>query len=119
MRDPTRGGVASVLNETIDRKYMGVLINEKSLPIRKEVQGASEMLGLDPLYIANEGKLIAFVAEHAAPRVLQAMRKHPLGRKAAMIGEVVKKPRGVWMRTMISGTRPLLLLEAEGLPRIC
>jgi hydrogenase expression/formation protein HypE len=119
MRDPTRGGVASVLNETIDRKYTGVLIDEKSLPIRKEVQGASDMLGLDPLYVANEGKLIAFVAEPAASRVLQAMRKHPLGRKAAIIGEVVKEPRSVWMRTMIGGTRPLLLLEAEGLPRIC
>lgn len=119
MRDPTRGGVASVLNETIAHRAMGVLINEQSLPISREVRGASEMLGLDPLYIANEGKLIAFVAAKAASRVLSAMRKHPLGRSAAMIGEVVKEPRGIWMRTLIGGTHPLLLLEAEGLPRIC
>jgi hydrogenase expression/formation protein HypE len=119
MRDPTRGGVASVLNETIGHRKMGIMLEQNRLPIRKQVIGASEMLGIDPLYIANEGKLIAFVAPQAANRILKRMHQHPYGRDAAIIGEVVRKPHGVWIRTSIGGTHPLLLLEAEGLPRIC
>jgi hydrogenase expression/formation protein HypE len=95
------------------------MLEEDRIPIRKQVTGAAEMLGLDPLYIANEGKLIAFVAPRAVQKVLKTMHRHPYGRDAAMIGEVIENPRGVWMRTSIGGTHPLLLLEAEGLPRIC
>jgi len=119
MRDPTRGGVASVLNETITGRRFGIMLEEKQIPIRKQVKGASDILGIDPLYIANEGKLLAFVAPGAATRILKCIRQHPFGRSAAIIGEVVQKPQGVWMRTLIGGTHPLLLLEAEGLPRIC
>jgi len=119
MRDPTRGGVVSVLNEAIEGTGHGIVIEEKSIPVKRQVRGASEMLGLDPLYMANEGKLVAFVARKDATRVLKAMRSHPLGRHAAIIGEVVNEPAGVWMRTAIGGTHPLLRMEAEGLPRIC
>jgi len=119
MRDPTRGGIAAVLNEVIENTGLGIIIHEQHLPLRKEVIGASEILGIDPLYIANEGKLVAFVAKKSAARFLARMRAHPLGRKAAIIGEVVQHPKGVWMRTTIGGTHPVLLLEAEGLPRIC
>ncbi|MBE0432057.1 hydrogenase expression/formation protein HypE [candidate division WOR-3 bacterium] len=119
MRDPTRGGVASVLNEAIEGTGHGILIQDTALPIRKQVRGASEILGLDPLYIANEGKLIAFVDRKDTARVLRVMRGHVLGKNAAMIGEVTDGPAGVWVRTHIGGTHPLLQMEAEGLPRIC
>ena len=119
MRDPTRGGVASVLNETLGNRKMGIMLEENCIPVRKQVIGASEMLGIDPLYIANEGKLGAFVAPRAAKSIINRMHRHPYGRNAAVIGEVVKTPHGVWIRTSIGGTHPLLLLEAEGLPRIC
>ncbi|UCD19720.1 MAG: hydrogenase expression/formation protein HypE [candidate division WOR-3 bacterium] len=119
MRDPTRGGVVSVLNEAIEGMHNGIMISETALPIKKQVRGASEILGLDPLYIANEGKIVAFVDKKKADEVLRIMRAHPLGRHAAMIGEVVRKPVGVWMRTRIGGTHPLMRMEAEGLPRIC
>lgn len=119
LRDPTRGGVASVLNEVIDGTDLGIFIDEKNVPIRKEVRGASEILGIDPLYIANEGKCIMFVTRQAASKILRRMHAHPLGRQATIIGEVVRKPQGVWLKTTIGGIHPLLLLEAEGLPRIC
>jgi hydrogenase expression/formation protein HypE len=119
MRDPTRGGVVSVLNEAVEGTGYGIAVNEESVPVRKQVRGASEILGLDPLYIANEGKLIAFVDKHKAEHVQKMLRAHALGRQAAIIGEVVKEPSGVWLRTTIGGTHPLLQMEAEGLPRIC
>ncbi len=119
MRDPTRGGVASVLNEAVKDTGYGVIVNEESLPVRKQVRGASEILGLDPLYIANEGKLIAFVGKREAEHVRKMLRAHPLGKQATIIGEVVKEPAGVWLRTTIGGMHPLLQMEAEGLPRIC
>ncbi|OPX18038.1 hydrogenase expression/formation protein HypE [candidate division WOR-3 bacterium 4484_100] len=119
MRDPTRGGVASVLNEAVAGKDLGIMLDEINLPIKKEVRGASEILGLDPLYIANEGKFIAIVEKGSAERILKQIKKHPLGRNAAIIGRVVKKPTGVWIKTTIGGIHPLLQLEAEGLPRIC
>ena len=119
MRDPTRGGVASVLNEAVKDTRYGIVVNEDSLPVRKQVRGASEILGLDPLYIANEGKLIAFVDKREAEHVRKILRAHPLGKQAAIIGQVVKEPAGVWLRTTIGGTHPLLEMEAEGLPRIC
>jgi hydrogenase expression/formation protein HypE len=119
MRDPTRGGVVSVLNEAVEHADHGIVVDETALPIRKQVKGASEILGLDPLYIANEGKLIAFADKKNAARLLESMHTHRLGKHAAIIGEVVKKPVGVWMKTRIGGTHPLLQMEAEGLPRIC
>jgi hydrogenase expression/formation protein HypE len=119
MRDPTRGGVASVLNELCDGTRCGIMLDETKLPIRREVIGVTEILGIDPLYVANEGKLVAIVDRKAAHRVLKKMKTHILGRRATIIGEVVTKPRGVWLRTKIGGVHPLLQLEAEGLPRIC
>lgn len=119
MRDPTRGGVVSVLNEVVDRTSRGIVIEEAALPIKKQVRGASEILGLEPLYIANEGKLIAIVDSRKSERILGIMHRHPLGKHAAIIGEVVNEPQGVWLHTSIGGTHPLIQMEAEGLPRIC
>ncbi len=119
MRDPTRGGVASVLNEVCDKTDFGIMIDEATLPIKREVIGATEILGIDPLYVANEGKLVAIVDKNAAARVLKKIKAHPLGKRAARIGTVVRKPKGVWLKTKIGGVHPLLQLEAEGLPRIC
>jgi len=119
MRDPTRGGVATSLNEISKQAGVGIIIDEEALPIRPAVHGACELLGLDPLYVANEGKVIAIVARKAAGRILPTMRKHPLGRNSTVIGEVVKRPRGLFLKTGIGGLRPLLMLETEMLPRIC
>ncbi|KPK71304.1 hydrogenase expression/formation protein HypE, partial [candidate division WOR_3 bacterium SM23_60] len=119
MRDPTRGGIASVLNEVCDGLRFGIILDETKLPIKREVIGATEILGIDPLYIANEGKLVAIVERKIAARVVRKMKTHALGRRAAIIGDVVREPRGVWLRTKIGGVHPLLQLEAEGLPRIC
>jgi hydrogenase expression/formation protein HypE len=119
MRDPTRGGIASVLNETIDGIDKGIMIYERNLPIRREVRGACEILGLDPLYVANEGKFVAFVDKKSASTVLKKIKSHALGRNAKIIGEVMSEPKGVWLKTKIGGIHPLLQLEAEGLPRIC
>src|SRR5262245_23399996 len=120
LRDPTRGGVASALNEIAERSNVGVLIREALIPLRSEVQGACEILGLDPLYVANEGKLLAFVPPHDADRVLAAMREHPLGRDCAVIGEVVADHAGVVvMRTRIGGNRVVDMMSGEQLPRIC
>ncbi len=119
MRDPTRGGVVSVLNEAVSGTGLGIMIEERALPIKKQVRGASEILGLDPLYIANEGKFIAVIARQHAEKVLRIARAHRLGKDAALVGEVVREPEGVWLKTQIGGIHPLLLLEAEGLPRIC
>lgn len=119
MRDPTRGGVVSVLSETVEGTHKGIVIQETALPIKRQVRGASEILGLEPLYIANEGKLIAIVDRRKSERILNIMHRHPLGKNAAIIGEVVKRPQGVWLSTTIGGTHPLIQMEAEGLPRIC
>ncbi|MGB9720710.1 MAG: hydrogenase expression/formation protein HypE [bacterium] len=119
MRDPTRGGVVSVLNEAIDGTDLGIIITETELPIRPAVKGACEILGLDPLYIANEGKFIAIVERNKAKDILRLLKKNPLGKNARLIGEVIERPTGVWLKTSIGGMRPLLPFEAEGLPRIC
>jgi hydrogenase expression/formation protein HypE len=120
MRDPTRGGVSSVLNELAAASGVGVEIVERDLPVRPEVRGACEMLGLDPLYVANEGKLIAVVPAADAGRVLEAMRAHPLGARAAVIGEVVAEHPGlVILRSAVGGERVVTLLAGEQLPRIC
>ncbi len=119
MRDPTRGGVVATLNEAIDGTNWGIVINENELPIKTEVRGACAILGLDPLYIANEGKFIAIVEKNDAKNFLLFIKKHPITKNAKIIGEVTDNFSGVWLKTAIGGVRPLLKLEAEGLPRIC
>ncbi|HEY4310276.1 MAG TPA: hydrogenase expression/formation protein HypE [Pirellulales bacterium] len=120
MRDPTRGGVSSTLNELAQASQVGVRLIESALPMRNEVRGACEMLGLDPLYVANEGKLIAVVAAEDAERVLAAMREHPLGRQAADIGEVIADHPGmVTLKSVVGGERVVTMLAGEQLPRIC
>jgi hydrogenase expression/formation protein HypE len=120
LRDPTRGGVASVLNEIAEKSEAGVVIDEAAIPVRCEVQGACEVLGLDPLYVANEGRLLVFVAPDRVRKVLAAMRMHALGRESVIIGEVTADHRGlVVMRTRIGGSRIVDMLSGEQLPRIC
>ncbi len=120
MRDPTRGGVATVLNEIAGRSRVGMVLREGEIPVRDAVRGACEMLGLDPLYVANEGKLVAIVAPEVAERVLGAMRRHPLGAESRIIGEVVDRHAGmVLMKTSVGGTRVVDVLFGEQLPRIC
>jgi hydrogenase expression/formation protein HypE len=120
LRDPTRGGAATTLNEIAKRAGVGMLLREQSIPVRESVQGACEVLGLDPLYVANEGKLVAMVVPEMAQAVLRQMQQHPLGRDAAIIGEVVAEHPGmVLMKTQIGGTRVLDVMFGEQLPRIC
>jgi hydrogenase expression/formation protein HypE len=120
MRDPTRGGLSSALNELAAASRVGVELHEAAIPLRPEVRGASEMLGLDPLYVANEGKLIAVVAPADADRLLEVMRGHPLGRNAALIGEVVEDHPGmVVLHSLVGGERVVTMLAGEQLPRIC
>jgi hydrogenase expression/formation protein HypE len=120
MRDPTRGGLSSALNELAEASRVGVLLTESAIPLRAEVRAACEMLGLDPLYVANEGKLIAVVPAADAGRVLAAMRGHPLGRDAAVVGEVVgDHPGMVVLRSVVGGERVVTMLAGEQLPRIC
>lgn len=120
MRDPTRGGVSSTLNEIASQAGVGIEIDERAIPVCEEVKGACEMLGLDPLYVANEGKLVAVVAPEAADAVLDAMRRHPLGRAAAMVGRVTEAhPRLVTMRTLAGPSRIVDMLAGDQLPRIC
>ncbi|MBW3596711.1 MAG: hydrogenase expression/formation protein HypE [Planctomycetes bacterium] len=120
MRDPTRGGVSSALNELAAASNVGVRLEESALPTRPEVRAACEMLGLDPLYVANEGKLIAAVPSEDAERLLSVMRRHPLGENAAVIGEIVDDHPGmVVMRSLIGGERVVAMLAGEQLPRIC
>jgi hydrogenase expression/formation protein HypE len=120
LRDPTRGGVASALNEIAEKSRSGILIRESSIPVSSDVQGACEILGLDPLYVANEGKLLAFVDRLDADRLLTAMRAHPLGSDSVIIGEVVDDHPGmVVMQTRIGGNRVVDMLSGEQLPRIC
>jgi hydrogenase expression/formation protein HypE len=120
MRDPTRGGVSSALNELAAASRVGVRLTEAALPVRAEVRAACEMLGLDPLYVANEGKLVAVLPAEDAPRLLNVMRGHPRGIGAAIIGEVVgQHPGTVVLRSTIGGERVVTLLSGEQLPRIC
>ncbi len=120
MRDATRGGLSSVLNELAAASGVGVRLEESAIPLRPEVRGACEMLGLDPLYVANEGKLIAVVPAEDTERVLAAMRTQPLGRNAAIIGEVVEDKHGmVILRSVVGGERVVTMLAGEQLPRIC
>ncbi|HWV37282.1 MAG TPA: hydrogenase expression/formation protein HypE [Vulgatibacter sp.] len=120
MRDPTRGGLAATLAEIAARRRLGVDADEEAIPVRDAVRGACEILGLDPLHVANEGKLVAFVPEECVEAALGALRSHPLGRDAARIGRVtVDHPGMVVLRTPVGGRRILDLPWAEALPRIC
>jgi hydrogenase expression/formation protein HypE len=120
MRDPTRGGIATTLNEIALQSQLGVTINETAIPIKPEVAGASEILGLDPLYIANEGKLLAIVDPAQADNILSIMQKNRYGRDAAIIGTVTEDfPGKVILKTRIGGSRIVDMLAGEQLPRIC
>ncbi len=120
MRDPTRGGLATVLAELALAAEVGITISESELPIRAEVNGASEILGIDPIYVANEGKLVAFVAPDSADAALAALRSHPLGREAAVIAEVTSEVPGlVVLETALGGSRVVDMLAGDPLPRIC
>ncbi len=120
LKDPTRGGVATSLNEIAMASEVSIALDENSIPVRMGVRGACEILGLDPLTIANEGKLLAIVAAESADAALAAMRDHPLGREAALIGEVRAEPAAmVFLHTDIGGTRVLDMLVGDPLPRIC
>ncbi|MCK5085932.1 MAG: hydrogenase expression/formation protein HypE, partial [Melioribacteraceae bacterium] len=120
MRDATRGGIASTLNEIAASANVGVYINENAIPINDQVIGACEILGLDPLYIANEGKLVAFVDPNDAEKVLDVMKSHPLGVDSKIIGEVVEDhPGRVVMKTSIGSRRIVDMISGEQLPRIC
>jgi len=120
MRDPTRGGLATTLNELVSGMGFGILIHETRIPVRDEVRAICEILGYDPLYLANEGKVVIVVAQEAAEPVLQVMREHPLGKDSQIIGEVVDEPKGkVILRTEIGGHRIIDMLTGVQLPRIC
>jgi hydrogenase expression/formation protein HypE len=120
MRDPTRGGLSSALHEVAEASHVGIKLTESAIPLRNEVRAACEMLGLDPLYVASEGKLIAVVAAEDAERALAVMQAHPLGHNAAIIGQVVADHPGmVTMRSPLGGERIVTMLAGEQLPRIC
>jgi hydrogenase expression/formation protein HypE len=120
LRDPTRGGLATTLNEIAAQSGVGLRLDEASIPVQPQVAAACELLGLDPLYIANEGKLVAIVAPAAAEAALAALRAHPLGAGAARIGEVVADAQHfVQMHTVVGGQRIVDWLSGEPLPRIC
>jgi hydrogenase expression/formation protein HypE len=120
MRDPTRGGLASTLNEIAQASGVGIAIDEARLPVRAEVQSACELLGLDPVYVANEGKAVFFVAAEAAEKVQAVLRAHPLGREAAQIGTVTAQhPRMIVARTAMGANRVIATQIGEQLPRIC
>ncbi len=120
LRDPTRGGVATSLNEIAVQSKVGIMIYEDSIPVKPAVTAACEMLGFDPLYVANEGKLIAIVERNNADKLLATMKNHPLGSDAAIIGTITENPvNHVMLRTTFSTTRMLDMLSGEMLPRIC
>lgn len=119
MRDPTRGGVATTLNEIADSSGCGIIIEENLIPVKREVRAACNILGFDPLYAANEGKALVIAPAKDSGKVLSAMKKDKYGKGSARIGKVVKAPKGVWIKTSAGGLRPLVMLEGEQLPRIC
>jgi hydrogenase expression/formation protein HypE len=120
LRDPTRGGVATTIKEIATQSQVAITLHEEMLPVKPAVRGVCAILGLDPLFVANEGKLLAFVSPDVAPAVLAVMRKHPLGAEAAAIGTVEAGPAGrVQMETVIGGMRSVDMLSGEQLPRIC
>jgi hydrogenase expression/formation protein HypE len=120
MRDPTRGGLVATLNEWAGTSRLGLTIEETAIPLRQEVRGACEILGLDPLYVANEGKIVVAVAPERADAALDALRAHPLGRQAAIVGRVTEEhPSRVVIETLLGAHRLLDMLVGEQLPRIC
>jgi hydrogenase expression/formation protein HypE len=120
LRDPTRGGVATTLKEIARQSEVLLTIDEAAIPCKPQVRGLCGMLGLDPLYVANEGKLLAFVAQEVADAALAAVRRHRLGREAAIIGRVEQgEPGRVRMQTSVGGARIIEMLAGEQLPRIC
>lgn len=120
MRDPTRGGLAGVLNELATASNVGVKVDEVAIPVRQEVKSACEMLGLDPLFVANEGKLVAVVPTDYSAALLRAMQAHPLGKNASIVGQVVAEHPGiVALKSVVGGERIVMLLSGEQLPRIC
>lgn len=120
LRDPTRGGVATTLNEIATQSGVAIALEEESLPVRESVRSACDLLGLEPLYLANEGKFLAVVPEEEADTAVDVLRRHPLGREAASIGRVVDGPVGkVYINTVVGGKRLVDVLVADQLPRIC
>jgi hydrogenase expression/formation protein HypE len=120
MRDPTRGGLASTLNEIAAQSHVGITLRENTIPVHAGVRGACEVLGLDPLHVANEGKLVAIVPAEHAVAIVDRMRLHPLGTEAAIIGTVTERDPGlVTMRTVFGTTRIVDMLAGDQLPRIC
>lgn len=120
LRDPTRGGLGTTLNEIAVQSNVGIRIDESHIPVKPAVQGTCELLGFDPLYIANEGKLIAFVAQKDAPKALEIIKANEFGKDAAIIGEVVQDyPGKVYLTTLVGGQRRVDMLAGEQLPRIC
>jgi hydrogenase expression/formation protein HypE len=120
LRDPTRGGLATTLNEIAKQSGVGMMLQESAIKVNQPVEAACEFLGLDPLYVANEGKLIAICAPEDAARLLEVMRAHPLAQQASIIGEVLEDTHGfVQMTTKLGGRRVVDWLAGEQLPRIC
>jgi hydrogenase expression/formation protein HypE len=120
LRDLTRGGLAAALNEIAGHAHVGIHLDEAAIPVAEPVAGACELLGLDPLYVANEGRLVAFVSAESAPRALEIMRRHPVAPQAALIGHVVDRhPGTVDLRSPLGGSRIVDLLSGEQMPRIC
>ena len=120
MRDPTRGGLATTLNEIAEGCGYNISIDESRIPVKESVKVLCEALGLDPLYMANEGKVLMVVSRNSASKILSRMRRHPLGGNSKIIGEVEKEKRKrVYLKTMVGGTRILDMLQSEQLPRIC
>ena len=120
MRDATRGGIATVLCEIAEQKQLGIRLDERSIPLRESVRGLCELLGFDPLYVANEGKVVAIVAGDEIESILAALRHHPLGQNSAVIGEVVAEhPGTVVLQTEVGGSRIVDMLSGAQLPRIC
>jgi len=120
MRDPTRGGIATTLNEIAQGAKLGIIIEEKNIPLSTKVKAACELLGIDPLYVANEGKAILVAKKNAAKKVLDLLKRHPLGHNAQEIGTVVKQPKGCVILNTILGTQRIVdMLTGDPLPRIC
>lgn len=120
MRDPTRGGIASILNETASGQAFGIELWEEKIPIKEEVASICEMLGFDPLYLANEGKVVLVAKQEEAEKLLSILRSHPLGKESQIVGKVVPEPKGkVYLRTRIGTRRVVDMLTGEQLPRIC
>jgi len=118
LRDITRGGLATILNEISSETNLGIIIEEKNIPIKKNVKAVTELLGLDPLYLANEGKLVSIV-DGDTKNLIKEMKNDKLGRDSAVIGKVTDEVKGVYIRTSIGGLRPLIIQDSDPLPRIC